>query len=104
MAETESSVSACKVREAELLEFTQKLTETNTTLQSDLSSLKIRSSAAEDEHSALTGAVDNLESRLAEATGHLEAEKRTRVQVLIGGSCISGFFRRYLARKHKVGN
>lgn len=88
MTETEASVGACKLREAELLEFTQKLTEANTTLQSDLSSLKIRWSAAETEHSALSGTVDDLETRLAEATGLLEAEKRTRVQVLTGAPCI----------------
>ena len=35
------------------------------------------------EQQALTGALDDLETRLAEATGQLEAEKRTRVQVRI---------------------
>lgn len=32
-AESEESISSCKKREGELLEFTQRLTETNATLQ-----------------------------------------------------------------------
>jgi len=80
VSERDTTGSALRQREAELLDFTQKLTETNANLQSDLSSLRLKSDAAQGEQQALTGALDDLETRLAEATGQLEAEKRTRVQ------------------------
>ena len=45
---------ACRKKEAELLEFTQKLTETNVTLQSECAFTEGRASALESEHTRLT--------------------------------------------------
>ena len=45
---------ACRKKEAELLEFTQKLTETNVTLQSECAFTEGRASALESEHTRIT--------------------------------------------------
>ena len=45
---------ACRKKEADLLEFTQKLTETNVTLQSECAFTEGRASALESEHTRLT--------------------------------------------------
>ena len=47
-------MEACRKKEAELLEFTQKLTETNVTLQSECAFIEGRASTLEAEHTRLT--------------------------------------------------
>jgi len=79
-AESEESISSCKKREGELLEFTQRLTETNATLQSELTTLKVRWEATQEEHSLLSNSVLGLETGLADTQALLDAEKRTRSQ------------------------
>ncbi len=49
-AELREDMAACRRKEAELLEFTQKLTDKNVTLQSDLASAEAKAAALESEH------------------------------------------------------
>ena len=60
--ELNEDMSACRKKEAELLEFTQKLTDKNVTLQSDLAALEAKFSVLETEHSRLAGKIGELES------------------------------------------
>jgi len=80
LSDTQADMAACRAKEAELLEFTSKLTEKNATLQSELSNLQIKSSAIEAEFSLLTSSVEDLESKVASTTGQLELERQKRGQ------------------------
>lgn len=76
--ETSDDMDACRKKEAELLEFTQKLTEKNVTLQSDLASAEGRAAALEGEHARLSGHVAELEASKSQLTIELGAEKKKR--------------------------
>ena len=80
MAEVQEDMQSCRQKEAELLEFTTKLTDKNVTLQSELSTSQCRSSALDEDNKLLTSSVDDLESKLASTTGQLELEKQKRLQ------------------------
>ena len=51
------------------------------TLQSELTTLKVRWEATQEEHSLLSNSVLGLETGLADTQALLDAEKRTRSQV-----------------------
>ncbi len=77
-AELREDMSACRRKEAELLEFTQKLTDKNVTLQSDLTSSEARTSALEAEHARLAGRSAELEAQLSQTGVELEEEGKRR--------------------------
>ena len=52
--ELSNDMDSCRKKEAELLEFTQKLTESNVTLQSECQFIEARASTLEAEHTRLT--------------------------------------------------
>lgn len=76
--ELNTDMSACRLKEAELLEFTQKLTDKNVVLQSSLASLEAKSSALEGEHSRLVTKIGELEMQCAQLGVELDEEKRNR--------------------------
>ena len=65
-------------KEAELLEFTQKLTDKNVILQSDLVAFEAKSSALEAEHSKLVARVGELETNCSQTRIELEEERKKR--------------------------
>ena len=71
-------MDSCRKKESELLEFTQKLTEKNVTLQSDLAFIESRASILEGEHSRLTGKVSELEAVNGQLKIELESESKNR--------------------------
>ena len=73
-------MSACRAKEAELLQFTQKLTDKNVTLQSDLATAEAKSSALDTEHSRLAGLKAELEANLTQTRLDLEAEVKRRTE------------------------
>ncbi len=77
-AELRGDMASCRRKEAELLEFTQKLTDKNVTLQSDLASAEARSSALEAEHARLAARATELEARCSESGVELEEERKRR--------------------------
>ena len=73
-----SDMAACRKKEAELLEFTQKLTDKNVGLQSEFSSVQARAAVLEEEHSRIMTAKVEAESGLAETRTKLESESGKR--------------------------
>lgn len=76
--EVNEDMAACRKKEAELLEFTQKLTDKNVTLQSDFVALEARFSVLEAEHSRLAGQIGELESAGSQTSIELVEEKKKR--------------------------
>jgi len=76
--ELQADMAVCRKKEAELLEFTQKLTDKNVTLQSDFTSVSARAATLEEEHSRLAAGSSRTEASLAEATVKLEVESSRR--------------------------
>ena len=76
--ELTNDMAACQKKESELLEFTQKLTETNVTLQSDLSFAEGRASTLESEYTRLSNIVSELETTNGQLKIELEAESKNR--------------------------
>jgi len=84
--ELNNDMEACRKKEAELLEFTQKLTETNVTLQSECQFTEGRASTLEAEHTRLTNKVSELEAANSQQKIELESETRNRkseIEVLV---------------------
>lgn len=79
-ADLQADMAACRKKEAELLEFTQKLTDKNVTLQSDFTSVAARAAALEEEHSRLVAGCSRAEASLAEVTAQLEVETCRRTE------------------------
>ena len=77
-SELVSDMSACRRKETELLEFTQKLTDKNVTLQSELSSVDSKAATLESEHQRLVVDLTTAETRLAVVITDLEEEKVKR--------------------------
>lgn len=71
-------MAACQKKESELLEFTQKLTDTNVTLQSDLAFAEGRASALESEHTRLSNQVAELETSNGQLRIELDSECKNR--------------------------
>jgi len=85
--ELQADMVNCRKKEAELLEFTQKLTDKNVTLQSDFTSVAARAAGLEEEHSRLALGCSRAEASLAEVTAKLEVEtsrRREEIELLTG--------------------
>lgn len=74
----QQDAAACREREAELLDFTQKLTEKNVRLQSEFSALEARAHMLESEQQPLTRKLAETESKVTSLTIDLEKEKKLR--------------------------
>lgn len=70
----QSDMSSCRAKEADLLDFTQKLTDKNVNLQSEFSSLEARSNCLEQEHSRLVVSLAETETKLSETETKLGLE------------------------------
>ena len=78
MLELSNDMDSCRRKEAELLEFTQKLTEKNVTLQSELAFIEGRASALEAEHTRLSNKASELEATNAQLKIELDIEVKSR--------------------------
>lgn len=70
----QSDMTSCRAKEADLLEFTQKLTDKNVNLQSEFSSLESRANCLEQEHSRLEVCLADTETKLNETETRLSLE------------------------------
>ena len=77
-SELVSDMAACRRKETELLEFTQKLTDKNVTLQSELSSVDCKATTLESEHQRLLVDLTAAETKLAVVITELEDERAKR--------------------------
>lgn len=82
--EMQADMTSCRAKEADLLDFTQKLTDKNVTLQSEYSSLESKAKTLEDEHSRLVKSLaesqrrtTELETRLSLEVGELTSQKQS---------------------------
>jgi len=76
--EVVADMANCRRKEGELLEYTQKLTDKNVSLQSEFSSVEARAATLEDEHSRIVTNLAKAESKLATVVGQLEEETSKR--------------------------
>merc|ERR1719481_311570 len=76
--EVQADMAAVRRKEADLLEFTQKLTDKNVQLQSEFSSVEGRAQTLVEEHNQLVAALARAEAKLQEVTRALEEEASTR--------------------------
>ncbi|XP_037069182.1 coiled-coil domain-containing protein 186-like [Pollicipes pollicipes] len=77
-ADLQADLDGCRVKEADLLDFTQKLTEKNVELQSQISGFQARSEAADFESREFSSQRAELEARLADVTSRLAREQEAR--------------------------
>jgi len=73
-----ADMASCRKKEGELLEYTQKLTDKNVTLQSEFSSVEARAATLEEEHGKIVVNFARAESKLSEVVGQLELETSKR--------------------------
>jgi len=76
--EVVADMANCRRKEGELLEYTQKLTDKNVSLQSEFSSVEARAATLEDEHTRIVTNLAKAESKLATVVGQLEEETSKR--------------------------
>nr|CAD7199273.1 unnamed protein product [Timema douglasi]CAD7410105.1 unnamed protein product [Timema poppensis] len=77
-ADLQQDMAGCREREAELLDFTQKLTDKNVRLQSEFSATEAKAQQLELELIPLQRQITELESRLAALTTSLQQERQQR--------------------------
>jgi len=77
-AEVVADMASCRRKEGELLEYTQKLTDKNVSLQSEFSSVEARAAILEEEHSRIVTNLARAETKLSEVVGQLEEETSKR--------------------------
>jgi len=76
--EVVADMANCRRKEGELLEYTQKLTDKNVSLQSEFSSVETRAATLEEEHSRIVTNLAKAESKLATVVVQLEEETSKR--------------------------
>ncbi|XP_021938750.1 coiled-coil domain-containing protein 186-like isoform X2 [Zootermopsis nevadensis] len=77
-AELQQDMAVCREREAELLDFTQKLTEKNVRLQSEFSATEAKAQQLECEQGPLQRQIVELENRVSSLSWQLEQEQQQR--------------------------
>jgi hypothetical protein len=78
-------MKSCTEKEAKLLEFTGRLTETNVSLQADLTTAECRVSSLTEEHNSIIIRAEEAESSLSLLKSDLEAintAKKTETELL----------------------
>ncbi|XP_046386886.1 coiled-coil domain-containing protein 186-like isoform X2 [Ischnura elegans] len=93
-AELQQEMAACREREAELLAFTQRLTDKNVWLQSEFSATEAKAQQLESEQEPLRKQLSELEQELKNVKKSLEAEHQEREEE-------SKLLARHLAEKTK---
>jgi chromosome segregation ATPase len=76
--ELQQDMSACREREAELLDFTQKLTEKNVRLQSEFSAIEAKAQQLECEQGPLQRRIVELENCVSSLSQQLQQEQKHR--------------------------
>merc|ERR1740128_332894 len=71
--EMQADMTACRSKEAELLDFTQKLTDKNVILQSEFSNMQVRANTLEEEHTRLVTSLAKAETRITELQTELSS-------------------------------
>ncbi|GFG35746.1 hypothetical protein Cfor_03926 [Coptotermes formosanus] len=77
-AELQQDMAACREREAELLDFTQKLTEKNVRLQSEFSAIEARAQQLECEQGPLQRQIVELENCVSSLSQQVQQEQKHR--------------------------
>ncbi|KAI5692124.1 hypothetical protein M8J75_013139, partial [Diaphorina citri] len=77
-SELSQDMATCRAREAELLQFTEKLTAKNVRLQSEFSALEAKAEKLEKDVQPLTAQVKLLEEEIASLQSQLGAEKQAK--------------------------
>ncbi|PNF15355.1 hypothetical protein B7P43_G00995 [Cryptotermes secundus] len=77
-AELQQDMAACREREAELLDYTQKLTEKNVRLQLEFSATEAKAQLLECEQGPLQRQIGELENRVSSLSQQLEKEQQQR--------------------------
>ena len=77
-SEVQADMAACRRKEAELLEFTKKLTDKNVSLQSEFSSVEAHAKQMEEKESQISASLARSEASLLEVTSKLEEEASKR--------------------------
>ena len=76
--EVQADMAACRRKEAELLEFTKKLTDKNVSLQSEFSSVETHAKQMEEKESQISASLARSEASMVEVTSKLEEEASKR--------------------------
>lgn len=76
--ELQSDMQACRQKEADMLNFTQKLTDKNIHLQSEFIVIQTRANHLESEHGPLRDCINELTNKIKILQGDLIQEQRKR--------------------------
>ncbi|XP_018313701.1 coiled-coil domain-containing protein 186 isoform X2 [Mycetomoellerius zeteki] len=76
--ELQSDMQACRQKEADMLDFTQKLTDTNVRLQSEFTAIQTEANHLESEQGPLRERINELTSRVKTLEEDLMQERRKR--------------------------
>lgn len=78
--ELQADMSACQQKEAEMLDFTQKLTDKNVRLQSEFTAIEAKAKQLEQEHGPLYQSVSELTDKVKALEENLAREKKARIE------------------------
>ncbi|XP_068978295.1 coiled-coil domain-containing protein 186-like isoform X2 [Bombus flavifrons] len=78
--ELQADMSACQQKEAEMLDFTQKLTDKNVRLQSEFTAIEAKAKQLEQEHGPLHQSISELIDKVKALEENLAREKKARIE------------------------
>ncbi|XP_012172475.1 coiled-coil domain-containing protein 186 isoform X1 [Bombus terrestris] len=78
--ELQADMSACQQKEAEMLDFTQKLTDKNVRLQSEFTAIEAKAKQLEQEHGPLYQRISELIDKVKVLEENLAREKKARIE------------------------
>lgn len=78
--ELQSDMQACRQKEADMLDFTQKLTDKNVRLQSEFIAIQRKADYLESEHGPLRNCISELTTKVKALERHLMEEQRKRIE------------------------
>lgn len=78
--ELQADMSACQQKEAEMLDFTQKLTDKNVRLQSEFTAIEAKAKQLEQEHGPLYQSISELTDKVKALEENLAREKKARIE------------------------
>lgn len=76
--EMQSDMQACRQKEADMLDFTQKLTDKNVRLQTEFIAIQGKADYLENEHGPLRDCISELNSKVKSLEKNLTEEQRKR--------------------------
>lgn len=78
--ELQADMSACRQKEAEMLDFTQKLTDKNVRLQSEFTATEARIKKLEQEHGPLHDRIKELTDKIKVLEERIVQEQKVRIE------------------------